>query len=148
MSDKELIVPNGVNVGVFGSNTKRAKDSWLNVRNNNPGPGSYDTATLMHKPDISFVVTGKRHSTNSSLSYFPAGDTTLSKERSMTNAVFRSTVGRFSGVSFATKKNSMPMLQNKARPRNKMMARSEQGKFIYDSYAVFGAEDQIKRLKE
>jgi len=41
--DRTLAESQGVKIGVFGSNTARAKDSWLSVTNANPGPGSYNT---------------------------------------------------------------------------------------------------------
>lgn len=41
--DRTLAESQGVKLGVFGSNTSRQKESWLNVKNENPGPGSYDT---------------------------------------------------------------------------------------------------------
>ena len=37
--DRTLAESQGVKLGVFGSNTIRDKDSWLNVVNENPGPG-------------------------------------------------------------------------------------------------------------
>ena len=40
--DRTLAESQGVKLGVFGSNTVRDKDSWLNVVNENPGPGAYD----------------------------------------------------------------------------------------------------------
>ena len=40
--DKALAETQGVKLGVFGSNTSRQKNSWMNVVNSNPGPGSYD----------------------------------------------------------------------------------------------------------
>lgn len=60
LSDNALVESNGIKIGVFGSNTKRAKDSWLNVVHSNPGPGTYDTQSVMNKPDISLTVTGRK----------------------------------------------------------------------------------------
>ena len=57
--DRTLAESQGVKLGVFGSNTAREKDSWLNVRNENPGPGSYNTNTLVTKPTMDLNVTGR-----------------------------------------------------------------------------------------
>ena len=57
--DRSLAESQGVKLGVFGSNTTRTKDSWLNVRNENPGPGSYDTQSLLTKPTLDLTVKGK-----------------------------------------------------------------------------------------
>ena len=52
------------------------------------------------KPDIDLTVTGKPQTASTSGStmggtMYPGGDTTLSKERAMSNAIFRSTTDRF-----------------------------------------------------
>lgn len=41
--DRTLAESQGVKLGAFGTNTTRQKDSWLVVKNENPGPGSYNT---------------------------------------------------------------------------------------------------------
>ena len=84
--DRSLAESQGVKLGIFGSNTARTKDSWLCVRNENPGPGSYDTQSLVTKPTLDLTINGK----NSSQSV-PRMETTLAQERKKINAVFRST---------------------------------------------------------
>jgi len=118
--DRTLAESQGVKIGVFGSNTSRVKDSWLNVKNENPGPGSYDTMSLQTKPTMDLTITGKPTSMNSSIQRLPqglpAGDTTLSKERGMSNAIFRSTIDRFS-LSYSTKEPGIRILRNRGGKR-------------------------------
>ena len=40
--DRTLAESQGVKLGVFGSNTSRFENSWMEVRTDNPGPGTYD----------------------------------------------------------------------------------------------------------
>lgn len=60
--DRTLAESQGVKLGAFGTNTSRAKGSWLTVKNENPGPGSYDTQTHHAKPTMDLAVTGKGQS--------------------------------------------------------------------------------------
>ena len=52
---------------------------------------------------------------------YPAGDTTLSKERAMSNAIFRSTTDRFN-MSFSAKNPNVRILSRKGGKRQKIVA--------------------------
>lgn len=82
------------------------------MRNENPGPGSYNTQSLQGKPDLDLLVTGKPAgtSTMSTSGYLPAGDTTLSKERAMSNAIFSSKTDRFN-LSYHGKDHGIRILK-------------------------------------
>jgi len=71
---------------------------------------------------------------------FPAGDTTLAKEKAMGNSIFRSTTDRFN-LSYSAKSPGIRILNRKGGKKQKIVAQSEQGKHIYDKDAVFGIEN-------
>ena len=54
--DRSLAESQGVKLGVFGSNTARTKDSWLAVKNENPGPGSYNVNSHVAKPTLDLTI--------------------------------------------------------------------------------------------
>jgi len=118
--DRTLAESQGVKLGVFGSNTARQKDSWINVRNENPGPGSYDTQSLVNKPDIDLCINGKGGEASQSA---PKMETTLTHERGMSNAIFRSTIGRFN-VSYSAQNPGIRILKSNQGKRTKIVSQS------------------------
>ena len=140
--DRTLAESQGVKLGVFGSNTSRLKDSWLNVRNQNPGPGTYDTNTHVTKPTIDLTVMGKGASKSQGRM-----ETTLAQERVMSNAIFRSTTDRFN-ISYSAKNPGIRILSSNGGKRGKIVAQSDQGKHVYDKEAIFGVENQVTCLKD
>lgn len=94
------------------------------MKNENPGPGSYDIQSLQTKPTLDLTVTGKPTSMNSSVrsvQTFPAGDTTLSKEKAMSNAIFRSTTDRFN-LSYSAKDPGIRIIRAKGGKKSKIVA--------------------------
>ena len=140
--DRTLAESQGVKLGVFGSNTSRLKDSWLNVRNQNPGPGTYDTNTHVTKPTIDLTVKGTGTSKSQGRM-----ETTLAQERVMSNAIFRSTTDRFN-ISYSAKNPGIRILRSNAGKRGKIVAQSDQGKHVYDKEAILGVENQVTCLKD
>jgi hypothetical protein len=65
----------------------------------------------------------------------------------MSNAIFRSTIGRFT-ESFSTKNPGIRILKSNQGKRTKIVAQSEQGKHVYDKEAVFGVENQVTCMKD
>lgn len=114
----------------------------MHVANENPGPGSYDVASHVNKPTIDMTVTG-RGSTQS----MPRIETTLTHEKGMSNAIFRSTVNRFN-LSYSAKNPGIRILRSNGGKRGKIVAQSNLGKHVYDKEAVFGVENQITCLKD
>ena len=73
-------------------------------------------------------------------------ETTLSQERGMANAIFKSSVDRF-GASYSAKNPGIRILRSTGGVRTKFVAQSDQGKHVYDREAVFGVENQVTCLK-
>lgn len=87
---------------------------------------------------MDLTITGSGR--NSSTSIGRLGENTLTKERKMSNAIFRSTTNRFN-LSYHGKDHGIRILKSTAGKRAKIVAQSEQGKHTYDKEAVFGIEN-------
>ena len=93
------------------------------------------------------MITGRASAGAQSNSQAPRMDTTLTQERAMSNAIFRSQCDRFN-MSMVPNNPTVRILKSQGGKRAKIVAQSEQGKHVYDKEAVFGIENQVTCIKD
>lgn len=141
--DRTLAESQGVKLGVFGSTTTRQDGrGWLQIKDG-PGPGAYDTSSLMTKATMNHTVVSGLNSEGGE-NQPNRFETTLALEKKKPHSIFRSTTDRFN-TTFSSKNPNIRMLTSQGR-RNKIVAQNETGKHVYDRDAVFGVENQVTCL--
>lgn len=131
--DRTLAESQGIKIGAFGSTSGRWDKGAWNFPKDGPGPGSYDSSSIMTAPTMDLTVKGEAASMKP--------ETALASEQRKANSVFVSTTNRFNTVYSA--QNPHIRMLSRGGPKKRIIAQSDAGKHIYDEQAVFGVENQI-----
>lgn len=113
--DRTLAESQGVKVGIFGSTATRFNKGW-NEPKLGPGPGQYDTNSLMTKPTMDQTIKAKPVTSQSN-----RVDTTLALEKKKPDSIFKSTTNRFD-LCYSAKTPGIRILNKGGAPKTKIVA--------------------------
>jgi len=136
--DRTLAESQGIKIGAFGSTQARFDKNAWNGPKEGPGPGAYDTSSLITAPTLDLTIKGENAS---------QVETALTNEHKKANSVFVSTTNRFQHC-YSSANPHIRILNSRGGPKKKIIAQSEAGKAIYDKQAIFGVENQITYLSD